>query len=121
MSIKKLFLIIIGFTALLFGVLGIFLPILPTTPFILLSAGCFSASSPKFSSMLQRNKYFGSYIENYNNKTGVPRKVKICSIVYLWISLGISMLLINTIIMFIILTLVGAGVTVHIASLENRE
>ncbi|MHB8128197.1 MAG: YbaN family protein [Mobilitalea sp.] len=121
MSLKKIFLILLGFTALLFGALGIFLPILPTTPFILLSAGCFSASSPKLSSLLQRNKYFGSYIENHNNKTGVPRKVKICSILYLWISLVISMLIINTMIMFIILTLVGTGVTVHLASLKNRE
>ena len=120
MKLKKLLLNVLGLLALVLGVIGIVLPILPTTPFVILAAACFSVSSPKLLRILEKNRYFGSYLENYRKKTGVPRKVKIRSILVIWISLIVSMILVNILIIYIILTLIGAGVTIHIISLKNR-
>ncbi|WP_087974476.1 YbaN family protein [Oceanobacillus rekensis] len=85
--IKKLFLIIIGSISLFFGVLGIFLPLLPTTPLLLLAAACYVRSSEKLYTWLITNKYFGSYILNYRNGKGIPLKAKIIGVTLLWISL----------------------------------
>lgn len=117
---KKVILLIIGIIALILGTLGIFLPVLPTTPFILLSAGCFSVSSPRMARMLRKSKYFGSYIENYENKTGIPRKVKFKSILYLWVGLLISMWLIQKLVIILVLLGIGIGVTLHILALKQR-
>jgi uncharacterized membrane protein YbaN (DUF454 family) len=121
MGLKRIIMLFIGLIAISVGAIGIFLPILPTTPFVLLSAGCFSASSPKLSSMIMRSKYFGSYIENYNHKTGVPRKIKYRGILFLWIGLIISMFLVKATAVIFILCVVGIGVTTHIATLKNKE
>lgn len=121
MNIKNLVLTIIGLLALACGTLGIFLPILPTTPFVLLSAGCFSASSPRLSNMLMKSKYFGSYIDNYRNKTGVPRHIKYRAIVFLWTGLIISMVIIKIPVVIPILIFIGIGVTIHLYGLKTRE
>lgn len=118
---KKLILLIAGFIALIIGSLGVFLPILPTTPFILLSAGCFSVSSPRFSAYLKNSKYFGSYIENYQEKTGVPRKIKVRSILLLWAGLILSMILVGTPQVIVLLSVVGIGVSIHLITLKTRD
>jgi len=71
--------------------------------------------------MLGKNKYFGSYIDNYKHKTGVPRKVKYYAILYLWIGLILSMFITKVPIMIIILSVVGVTVSVHLASLKTKD
>ncbi|MDF2587520.1 MAG: hypothetical protein K0S41_1361 [Anaerocolumna sp.] len=121
MRLKNIVLIIIGIFSLSLGAVGIFLPVLPTTPFVLLSAGCFSISSPKLADSLMKSKYFGSYIENYRYKTGVPRSAKIRAIVFLWTGLFISMLLIKKVMIIGILIIIGTLVTIHLSKLKTRE
>ena len=76
----KTFLLILGIISLLLGTLGVFLPLLPTTPFLLLSLYCFSKSSKKFHKALLENKIFGQYIRDYQEKKGVTLKNKIIAI-----------------------------------------
>ena len=121
MNAKKILLIAAGFTALGLGLVGIALPVLPTTPFILLSAICFSASNSRFSRLLQKNKYFSSYIDNYKNKTGIPGSVKIGSIIFLWTSLLVSMILLKKDYLYILLPVVGVCVTIHIALIKTQK
>lgn len=121
MRLKNIVLIIIGIFSLSLGAVGIFLPVLPTTPFVLLSAGCFSISSPKLADSLMKSKYFGSYIENYRYKTGVPSSAKIRAIVFLWTGLFISMLLIKKVMIIGILIIIGTLVTIHLSKLKTRE
>ena len=120
MKIKNLLLITIGLLSLFIGAVGIILPVLPTTPFVLLSAGCFSASSPKLSAFITKNKYFGGYIENYRNKTGVPRKIKIQAILFLWFGLIISMILTKILLVSLILICIGIGVTIHLICIKTK-
>lgn len=86
-SIKKAFLLIIGSISLGLGVLGIILPLLPTTPLLLLSAACYIRSSDKLYQWLITNKYVGSYILNYRSGKGIPLKAKIIGVSLLWISI----------------------------------
>lgn len=117
---KKLIFIIAGSILLVIGGIGILVPFLPTTPFVILAAACFSSSSEKLYSFLMKSKYFGSYIDNYKNRTGVPRETKIKAIIFLWITLGISMMIMRSIPTILVLTVVGIGVTIHISSLKVK-
>ncbi|WBX81607.1 YbaN family protein [Virgibacillus salarius] len=104
----KLLLTICGTFSLGLGVLGIVVPILPTTPFLLLSAACYAKGSLKLYHWLLANRLFGPYIQNYRSGKGIPLKVKIVSILFLWLSLSYSIIFIIPLISIkFILLLVG--------------
>ncbi len=121
MEIKRLFYLSLGTTFLGIGAVGIVLPLLPTTPFVLVSVFCFGKSSKRAERWVSNNRYFGSYIENYKTKKGVPLDVKLKSIGFLWVTLIISALIFSTnIYLPILLTIVGIAVTAHILLLKTR-
>jgi hypothetical protein len=102
------------------GVLGIFLPLLPTTPFLLLAAACYAKSSKRFYHWLLNNKWFGKYIKNYREKRGIPSRVKISTISILWITIALSAYFASeSFLIRAILVLIAIGVTVHILSIRT--
>jgi len=102
------------------GIIGIFLPLLPTTPFILLAASCYARSSKKLYNWLLNNRWFGNYIKNYREGKGVPFKVKVLSISFLWIVIGYSIIfIVNIVLIRIILFLIAICVTIHISSIKS--
>jgi len=104
------------------GVLGVFLPLLPTTPFLLLAAACYAKSSKRFYHWLLNNRWFGNYIKNYQEKKGVPLKVKLSSISLLWITILFSAVFVVDIpLVRIILILIAACVTIHILSIRTLK
>jgi len=118
----KIVLIIGGTVSLSLGIIGIFLPVLPTTPFLLLAAACYARSSERFSNWLMGNRFLGTYIKNYRDKNGIPMKVKIYTITVLWITIGVSIILIsNNTILQIILAVIAAVVTAHVMSLKTLK
>ena len=70
------------------GFLGIFLPVLPTTPFMLLAAYCYSRSSPRCYQWLLTNRWFGAYVRNYREGRGMPLREKALTIAALWLTIG---------------------------------
>ena len=86
----KIVLIVLGTISLILGILGIFVPGLPTTPFLLLTAGLYIKSSDRLYLWLTGHKYLGSYITNYNKNEGLSLKTKIYSIVLMWVMISIS-------------------------------
>lgn len=120
--IKRGALIVAGSAAVVMGGIGVAVPILPTTPFIIAAGLCFSASSPRMYGWLVRSRYFGEYIENYRTGAGVSARTKAFSLIFLW-----SLLLISGFMMRsdplapVILPVVGAAVTAHILMLRRRS
>ena len=86
----KAILIIAGTISLVLGVIGIFVPGLPTTPFLVLTAGLYIRSSKKLYQLLIRNKYLGSYITEFQIRKGMTTKMKIYSIFVMWIMIVMS-------------------------------
>jgi uncharacterized membrane protein YbaN (DUF454 family) len=112
-SPKTLLLCGTGFLMLGMGAVGLVLPIWPTTPFVLLAAGCF-ASTPRLYARMLKIPFFNEYIRNYRERKGLrPRTVAI-SLVFLWSMLLVSALHIRALWAAVLLGLVGAAVTVHI-------
>ena len=119
-KIRRYILIIAGTIFLVFGFIGIFLPILPTTPFLLLAAACYARSSQRFYNWLMNNKWFGNYIKNYHEGRGVPLKFKIFTISLLWITILISIyFVINNFWIEIIFIIIAIGVTINIITIKT--
>lgn len=76
-----------GFVSIGLGVAGIFLPVLPTTPFLLLSAWCFARSSPRLYRRLLQSRHIGLYIRRFREQRALPLRVKVVSCLMVWISL----------------------------------
>ncbi len=118
----KMLLIISGFFFLGLGVIGAFLPIMPTVPFILLSAACFARGSDKYYQWLISHKLFGPHIIRYREGKGVSKRLKISSIIMLWISLSVSTLLFihnNYLRVFFLLILIL--ITLHILRIKTYK
>lgn len=112
-GIKKTILIVAGFVSLVLGGIGVFLPLLPTTPFVLLAAGCFAGSSLAMHRWLCRSRFFGEYIENYRTNAGVSKSVKVRAMVFLWVGLALSAAAVNKPLVRIILGVIGICVSTH--------
>ena len=121
MTPKNLVLLLLGFTFLALGAVGVALPVLPTTPFVLLAAICFSASNRKIAAWLESSRVFGPYIENYRTGGGITRRRKIASIVFLWAGLSVSMIVVRAAWIYFVLGIVGAGVTVHLLLIKTKK
>jgi len=120
-SIRAL-LIILGTLCVALGVLGMFLPVLPTTPFLLLAAACYARSSERFYHWLMTNRWFGEYIRNYREGRGIPLKQKIATILVLWLTIGsTAWLAISQWWVRLILLGTAAGVTIHLVKIKTYK
>ena len=118
----KYLLIILGSISLVLGVIGIFLPLLPTTPLLLLSAALYVRSSEKMYQWLIHHKYLGTYIRNFREHRAIPLRAKIISVSMVWISLIYCSITISENLwikaMFIVLAI---GVSWHILSYKTLK
>lgn len=104
------------------GALGIFLPLLPTTPFLLLAAACYARGSDTFYNWLLNNRWFGQYIKNWREGRGIPLKTKMISILLLVLTIGYSVIFVIHIFMVkIILIVIAIGVGFHIISFPTLK
>lgn len=102
------------------GSIGIFVPVMPTTPFLLLAAACYARGSKKSYEKLVQSRILGEYIRNYRDGGGVPLSSKIYALVLLWISIGSSVLfLVENLILRIILLLIASGVSIHLITIKT--
>ena len=86
-TVKRLFLITVGSLSLGLGIVGIFLPLIPTTPLLLLAAACYIRSSKRLYHWLITNKHFGQYILDYREGKGIPLKAKVIGVTMIWVSM----------------------------------
>ena len=119
-KLKKGVLIFAGTVFTATGVIGIFVPVLPTTPFLLLAATCYLRSSQRFYNWLLGNRFFGAYVSNYLHGRGMPRKIKIATIFLLWLTISCSIIFaVQALVIRIILLIIAVGVTVHILLIKT--
>lgn len=114
----KILLSVLGGVAFVLGVVGIFVPLLPTTPFLLLAAALWVRSSPRLYAWLLSHRCLGEYIRNYRENRAIPLRAKVVSLVVMWATMlyCIFALLDTCRWAQIALLAVAAGVTWHILS-----
>lgn len=120
-SIKKILFIILGSISLILGTVGIVLPVIPTTPFILLSGYFYIRSSNKLYLWLLNNRVLGKYIYNYVNYKAVPVKTKIYAVLMIWITIPITVILLNNMITYIVIPIIAIIVTIVILRLNTLK
>ncbi|MFI3258257.1 MAG: YbaN family protein [Spirochaetales bacterium] len=111
---------ILGFIALVFGAVGIFVPILPTTPFVLLAVGCFSCNHSIQKKILSI-PFVAEYYESYTQRKRLTKKTLICTLVFLWTMLGISAVLMSSLRLTVLLGFIGIGVSIHVIIMAQRR
>lgn len=116
---KKYLFIVLGSLSLGLGALGVAIPVLPTTPFLLIALACYLKSSRRLYEWLIHHRLFGTYLYNYVNYRAVPKATKIGALAILWAGLITSILLVNLLYVRLILLIVGIVVSFHILSLKT--
>jgi uncharacterized membrane protein YbaN (DUF454 family) len=114
LSVKKSLLVIAGVVSLALGILGAFLPLLPTVPLVLLSAFCFARSSERLHQWLLNHRVFGRIIRDFEAGRGVERRIKVRAIVLIWISMTASSLMLQRPMVYLVLGLIGLAVSWNI-------
>lgn len=103
-----------GVLAVLLGILGLFLPLLPTTPFLLLASWCFARGSSRLHRWLLSHRVFGEYLRNFEAGRGIPLKAKILATVMLWTSLLLALRRFDSPAIPALLVLTGACVSIYL-------
>ena len=98
------------------------LPVLPTTPFLLLAAFCYARGSERFHHWLLHNRWFGAYIRNYREGRGIPFREKVLTIAALWVSIGFSVVYIVPVWWGkVIMLAIATGVTAHLVKTKTLK
>ena len=120
--VKRRILIGAGTLSTGLGIIGIFVPILPTTPFLLLAAACYMLSSERCYRWLINDRIFGAYVRNYIEGKGMPVKTKMFTVLLLWLTIALTVAFaVENMVVRIILLCVAVGVTAHIALIKKRK
>ncbi len=116
----RVLLITAGWFLVTLGVIGIFLPVMPTTIFLILAAAAFARSSEKFYNWLINNKHLGKFIRDYREHRGMPVRAKVIAILMLNIAIGYSALFaVETLWVKILLFAIAVSVTIYILSIKT--
>ena len=110
---------IVGSMAVLLAILGVFLPLLPTTPFLLLASACYFRSSPRMYRWLMSNRILGNYLLNFQSGKGIPLRAKIVSLLLIWASLSFSIYKMDAIVVKLILAAIGIVLSTTILRMKT--
>ena len=120
MKTMRVLYILLGSISLVAGIIGIFLPVLPTTPFLLLTAFCYYRGSRRMYHWLMSHPHLGTYIRNFTEKKVIPRHAKAYILVLLWASLLFCTYILDPIWLKCLMIAIAIGVTWHILSYRSE-
>lgn len=119
---RRALLISIGFFLLILGIIGVFLPVMPTIPFFIIASLCFSGGSNRFHNMLLNNRWIGSHVKNFQEHKEMELRKKVFVIVFQWIALGVTTIfLVKIMLIRILMIIMALGVTIYILSLKTTK
>ena len=118
----KILLIILGSISFALAVAGIFLPLLPTTPLLLLAAALYVRSSPSLYEWLMNHPRLGTYIRNFRENKAIPRRAKIVSVSMVWLTIGFCIIFVlEPLWLRVAMTLLAIAISWHILSFATLE
>ena len=117
-SAKKAVLVTAGSVCLGLAVLGVFLPLLPTTPFLLLASACYVRSSERLHGWLMGNRMLGPYIKNFKERRGIPLRARVTTVLLLWLPLAYSIYRLDLLWLELLLLLMGVTWSVLILRMK---
>ena len=119
---KKYFYLISGVLLVAIGIIGIFLPVLPTTIFLILASACFVKGSPRANEWLRNHKILGIYLKNYQDKSGLTIKAKVFNIALLWIMiLSSAYFFTEELFIRLLLLAIAIAVTIHLLMVKTKK
>ncbi len=119
-SVKRMLFVLVGTLFLAIGFVGIIIPVLPTTPLLLLAAACYLRGSERLHRWMIENRMFGEFIRNYMEGRGIDPRQKVVTLAFLWTTISFSALyLIERLPVRILLFLIATAVSVHILALPS--
>ena len=120
--LRRTFFLVAGSVFLATGVVGVVVPVLPTTPFLILAAFCYARSSSRCYRWLISNRVFGRYLNDYLCGRGISWKVKAGTLLFLWgVITPSAIFFVEQLWARVLLFVVAAGVTVHVWTLRGRK
>lgn len=112
----------LGWLCVALGIIGIILPLMPTTVFLILASVCFSRGSPQYKEWLLNHPRFGHYIRDYQAGRGIPKKCKVIAIAMIWTSIGTSAIfLVSALWLKVLLLAIAAGVSLYLYWLPSTQ
>lgn len=119
-DLRKTLLLTGGILCVILGLIGMLLPVLPTTPFLLLAAYLFARSSPRWLDWLLTNRWLGAYIRNYREGRGMLFWHKLITITLLWLTIGATIWLgVSSTWLRLLLAAIATGVTIHLLRVKT--
>jgi hypothetical protein len=114
--------IIAGTIALIIGAIGVFLPVIPTTPLVLLAAACYYRGSDRLHAWILSSRWFGETIKNYQEGRGLTRDTKLRAVSMMWVMILISAwFFVSSLFVRVAIICVAIGVTVYLVRLPTLE
>jgi len=113
--------LVAGWVAVGTGTIGIVMPVLPTTCFLLLAGACFARSSPRAWHWLHHNRIFGRYLREYREGRVIPVRIKVASLAVLWVTIGATVVTVPNIIVRVVVLLIAIVVSAHVVSTASRR
>jgi uncharacterized membrane protein YbaN (DUF454 family) len=121
-DITRILLMVMGTLFVALGVVGMVIPVLPTTPFLLLAAVCYARSSKRFYNWLMTNRWFGEYIRNYREGRGITLRHKLLALSLLWLTIIYSAgFVVSLWWVKLILLGIATGVTLHLVIIKTYK
>ncbi len=118
---RRAALLLCGTLSLGLGLLGIFVPLLPTTCFLLLAAWCYARSSQRLYDRLMTARLIGPYLQRYRDSRVIPPRVKVAALVMMWITIGYAVLTYPNLAVRLTLLAIAIGVTLHLQTLPSLK
>ena len=111
-----------GTTFVAIGAMGVAVPLLPTTPFLLLAAFCYARGSKRLHSWLLGHRYLGVYLRAYERGEGVSKRSKAISLLLLWGAMMVTMIIfVDNVLVMVVIVAIGLGVSAHIITIKARS